>query len=75
MRLPGFDGTIPDKGPVHIVSDNGEEYLLISSGPDTLGNVEALASACESSFSPFINKDIAVTGDVLGTILWNAKVD
>lgn len=75
MRLPRFDGTIPDKGPIHIVSNSGEEYLLITSAPNTPGDVEALASACEDSFSPFINKDIAITGDVLGTILWNAKVE
>ena len=74
MRLPGFDGMIPDRGPVHLVSDDGEEYLLIAALPDTPGDVETIALECEETFSPYIGKDLYMSVKVLGSILWNAKL-
>ena len=74
MRLPGFDGMIPDRGPVHLVSDDGEEYLLIAALPDTPGDVETIALECEETFAPYIGKDLYMSGKVLGSILWNAKL-
>ena len=74
MRLPGFDGMIPDRGPVHLVSDDGEEYLLIAALPDTPGDVETIALECEETFAQYIGKDLYMSGKVLGSILWNAKL-
>ncbi|MBH67509.1 MAG: hypothetical protein CMM58_04075 [Rhodospirillaceae bacterium] len=74
MRLPGFDGIIPDSGPIHILSDTGDEYLLIAASSDTPGPVEILATLCENIFAPYIGQDVTVTGDILGSIMWNAKI-
>ena len=74
MRLPTFDGMIPTSGPIHIVADDGEEYMLITSNMDEPGAVETLALICEPVFEPYINKDISVKGDVLGSIIWNAEI-
>ena len=74
MRLPTFDGMIPTSGPIHIVADDGEEYMLITSNMDEPGPVETLALICEPVFKPHINKDISVKGDVLGSIIWNVEI-
>ena len=74
MRLPTFDGMIPTSGPIHIVADDGEEYMLITSNMDEPGPVETLALICEPVFKPYINKDISVKGDVLGSIIWNVEI-
>ncbi len=74
MRLPMFDGTLPDKGPIHLVSDEGDEYLLISETSDTPGPVEHLAAASSMDFEPYINQDMVVKGDVLGTVIWAATI-
>ena len=74
MRLPTFDGMIPTSGPMHIVSDDGEEYLLITGPTNAPGPVETLALICEPIFLQYLNKDISVKGDVLGSIIWNVKV-
>tara|TARA_B100000212_G_scaffold75945_1_gene53768 strand:- start:1116 stop:1385 length:270 start_codon:yes stop_codon:yes gene_type:complete len=74
MRLPGFDGMIPERGPIHLVSDDGEEYLLIAALPDTPGDVETLALECEGRFATYIGKDLHMSGKILGSILWHAKL-
>ena len=56
MRLPTFDGMIPTSGPIHIVADDGEEYMLITSNMDEPGPVETLAAICESVFKPYIKR-------------------
>ena len=62
MRLPGFDGIIAERGPIHLVSDSGEEYLLIAALPDMPGDVETLLVAleCEETFAPYIGRDLHV---------------
>jgi len=75
MRLPGFDGMIPESGPIHLVSNDGEEYLLIAAPQDTPGDVNTLALNCEEIFAPYIGKDLHVSGKILGSILWNAVID
>ena len=74
MRLPGFDGMIAERGPIHLVSDSGEESLLIAALPDMPGDVETLALECEETFAPYIGKDLHMSGKILGSILWNAKL-
>lgn len=74
MRLPTFDGMIPTSGPVHIVSDQGEEYMLINGGTDKPGSVDELALLCEPLFEKYLNQDILVKGDVLGSIIWNVEI-
>ena len=55
-------------------ADDGEEYMLITSNMDEPGAVETLALICEPMFEPYINKDISVKGDVLGSIIWNVEI-
>ena len=65
MRLPTFDGMIPTSGPVHIVSDQGEEYMLITGGTDKPGSVDELALLCEPLFEKYLNQ---LPGD---RFVWN----
>ena len=74
MRLPTFDGMIPTSGPIHIVADDGEEYMLITSNMDEPGAGETRAVSCDPGIEPHINKDISVKGDVLGSIIWNVEI-
>ena len=74
MRLPLFDGQVPGAGPVHLVANSGEEYLLIASSSSTPGRVEDLAAAEASLYEPHLDQDRCVTGDVLGTVIWRARI-
>ena len=48
--------------------------MLITSNMDEPGAVETLALICEPMFEHYINKDISVKGDVLGSIIWNVEI-
>ena len=74
MRVPMFDGLLPDHGPVHLVAEDGNEYLLIAQPSDTPGRVEEIAATDASQFEPYLNADVSVRGDVLGTIIWRTEV-
>ena len=74
MRLPMFDGMLPGSGPVHLVSIDGDAYLLIAQTADTPGRVEELATASADRYEPYLDQDVMVRGDVLGTVIWTATV-
>ncbi len=74
MRLPLFDGQVPSGGPVHLVSDEGEELLLVAVGMDMPGRVEDLAAASADRFEAWLDRDATVRGTVLGTVIWDAAV-
>ncbi|MCY4592852.1 MAG: hypothetical protein OXE86_20310 [Alphaproteobacteria bacterium] len=74
MRLPLFDGQVPSGGPVHLVSDQGDELLLVAVGTDTPGRVEDLAAASADRFEAWLGRDVTVRGTVLGTVIWYAAV-
>lgn len=74
MRLPMFDGMLPTNGPVHLVSDAGDEYLLIADPSDTPGRVEDLAAACATRYEPHLDRDVTVIGDIFGSVIWNATI-
>ena len=74
MRLPLFDGQLPSGGPVHLVSDEGEELLLVATGASTPGRVEDLAAASADRFEAWLDRDVTVRGTVLGSVIWDAAV-
>jgi hypothetical protein len=74
MRMPQLHGQLPDHGPIHMVSQDGEEYLLVVQGSDTPGNVEALSAATAGQFEPYLDKDVTVSGDIYGSVIWRARV-
>ena len=74
MRLPMFDGLLPDHGPVHLVSDAGDELLLIAGPSSTPGKVEDLAAADAANFEPYLDRDVEVSGQVYGSVIWSAAV-
>ena len=74
MRIPLFDGQLPSSGPVHLVSDAGDEYLLVACDSSTPGRVEDLAAGDAPQFEPYLDQDCCVAGDILGSVIWKAKV-
>ena len=74
MRMPRFDGQVPDTGPIHMVSDVGDEYLLIAGSSSTPGRVEDLAAASAGRYEPHIDQDRCVTGDIFGSVIWRAEI-
>ena len=74
MRLPFFDGQLPAGGPVHLVSEEGDEYLLIGAASSTPGRVEDLAAQSADRFEPWLDRDVTVRGTVLGSIIWEAEI-
>jgi hypothetical protein len=74
MRLPTMHGQQAETGPIHFVSDLGEEYLLIAKTSDTPGNVEELSAATADQFEPYLDKDVNVSGDFWGSVVWRAAV-
>lgn len=74
MRMPQLHGQLPDHGPIHFLSEAGEEYLLIARPSDAPGNVEALSAETAGEFEPFLDKDIEVSGDFWGSVIWRATV-
>ena len=48
--------------------------MLINGGTDKPGSVEELALLCEPLFEKYLNQDILVRGDVLGSIIWNVEI-
>ncbi len=74
MRLPTFDGQVPDAGPVHLVSDVGEEYLLVANDSGMPGRVEDLAARSAERYEPYLDQDKCVRGDVFGTVIWRAAI-
>jgi hypothetical protein len=48
--------------------------MLITGGTDKPGSVDELALLCESLFEKYLNQDILVKGDVLGSIIWNVEI-
>ncbi len=43
-------------------------------GSDTPGNVEALSAATAGQFEPYLDKDVTVSGDIYGSVIWRARV-
>lgn len=74
MRMPRMHGQLPDQGPIHFVSEAGEEYLLIAKTSDTPGNVEDLSAETAGQFEPYLDRDVAVSGDFWGSVIWRAAV-
>ncbi len=74
MRLPLFDGQLPTGGPVHLVSDEGEEYLLVAAGAGAPGRVEDLAAEAAPRYEAWLDRDVTVRGLVLGSVIWNAEI-
>ena len=74
MRVPMFDGLLPDHGPIHLVADDGDHYLLIARPSDTPGRVEEIAASDAGHFEAYLNADVSIRGDVLGTVIWLAEV-
>jgi hypothetical protein len=74
MRMPQLHGQLPDHGPIHFVSDAGEEYLLIAKGSETPGDVDALSAETAGQFEPLLDQDATVSGDIYGSVIWNAVV-
>lgn len=74
MRMPTMHGQQADTGPIHFVSDAGEEYLLIANPSDTPGNVEALSAETAARFEPYLDKDVEISGDFWGSVVWRASV-
>ena len=74
MRMPQLHGQLPDKGPIHFVSDSGQEYLLIAKGSETPGDVDALSAKTADQFEPLLDQDATVSGDIYGSVIWNAVV-
>ncbi|MBM86668.1 MAG: hypothetical protein CMM47_11685 [Rhodospirillaceae bacterium] len=74
MRVPMFDGLLPDHGPIHLVAEDGDQYLLIARPSDTPGHVEEIAAGDASHFERYLNSDISIRGNVLGTVIWQAEI-
>lgn len=74
MRMPRMHGQLPDDGPIHFLSEAGEEYLLIAKPSDTPGNVDDLSAETAGQFEPHLDKDIEVSGDFWGSVIWRAAV-
>jgi hypothetical protein len=74
MRVPQMHGQLPDDGPIHFLSETGEEYLLIARASDTPGNVDDLSAETAGQFEPYLDKDVDVSGDFWGTVVWRAAV-
>jgi hypothetical protein len=74
MRLPTMHGQQADTGPIHFVSDAGEEYLLIAKPSDAPGKVEDLSAETADQFEPYLDKDVDVSGDFWGSVVWRAAV-
>ena len=74
MRMPQLHGQLPDHGPIHFLTEAGEEYLLIARTSDTPGNVEELSAETAANFEPYLDKDIQVSGDFWGSVIWRATV-
>lgn len=74
MRMPQLHGQLADHGPIHFVSEAGEEYLLVARPSDTPGKVEDLSAETASQFEGFLDKDVAVSGDFWGSVIWRASV-
>lgn len=74
MRMPTMHGQQADTGPIHFVTDGGDEYLLIARPSDTPGNVEELSAETAGNFEPYLDKDIEISGDFWGSVVWRAAV-
>ena len=74
MRMPQLHGQLPDHGPIHFLSEAGEEYLLIAKASDTPGNVEDLSAETAEKYEPYLDKDVEMSGDFWGSVIWRAKV-
>lgn len=74
MRLPTMHGQQAESGPIHFVSDGGEEYLLIAKPSDTPGNVDALSAETAATFEAHLDKDVEIIGDFWGSVVWRASV-
>ena len=74
MRMPTMHGQQAETGPIHFVSDVGEEYLLIAKPSDTPGNVEDLSAETAATFEPHLDKDVEISGDFWGSVIWRASV-
>jgi hypothetical protein len=74
MRMPTMHGQQADTGPIHFLTDAGEEFLLIAKPADTPGNVEDLSAETAASFEPYLDKDTEISGDFWGSVVWRAAV-
>ena len=72
MRMPQLHGQLADHGPIHFVSEAGEEFLLIAKTSDTPGNVEELSAETAPEFEPYLDKDVMMSGDFWGSVVWRA---
>ena len=71
MRLPGFDGMIAERGPIHLVSDMGG--IPLNCCPTRYARRRGkLALECEETFAPYIGRDLHMSGK-FRAILWNAN--